>query len=82
MNPVKDAILILLTLYSYLILIWVFGSWFPQWRYQQWFKMVASAVEPYMNVFKAVPLRFGMFDLSPMLAIFVIIIFRELIRSI
>ncbi len=82
MNPIKDAMVLLLTAYSYLILVWVFGSWFPHWRYQSWFKMIAGVVEPYMNVFKPLNLRFGQFDLSPMVAIFVLIIFREVIYRI
>ena len=82
MDPIKFAIMTALTLYTYICMIWVFGSWFPQWQYQQWFKMVASIVEPFINVFKPLNLRFGMFDLTPMVAIFVVIIFRELIRSI
>ncbi|MCB1188524.1 YggT family protein [bacterium] len=82
MNPIQQAMIMAVTLYSYMCFIWVFGSWFPNWRYQEWFKMLSSIVEPYMNVFKGLPLRFGMFDLSPMIAIFVLYIFRSLIASI
>jgi uncharacterized protein YggT (Ycf19 family) len=65
--------------YILLILVWVFGSWFPQWRQQPWYRTVEDLVSPYMNLFKLIPLRFGMIDLSPMLAIFVLFILQQLI---
>jgi YggT family protein len=82
MNPIKYAMIISLTFYSYLIFIWVFGSWFPQWRYAKWFQMIAGVVEPYINVFKALNLRFGQFDFTPIVAIMALWIFRALIERI
>lgn len=67
--------------YILLILVWVFGSWFPQWRYQSWYRTVEDLVSPYMNLFKLIPLRIGMIDLSPMLAIFVLFILQRLVIS-
>ena len=82
MNPIQYAMITALTIYSYLIFIWVFGSWFPHWRYQQWFRMIASVVEPYINVFRPLNLRIGQFDLGPMAAIVVLWIFRAVIENI
>ncbi|MCB1218583.1 YggT family protein [bacterium] len=82
MNPIQDAMILAIRLYSYMIIVWSFGSFFPQWRYQKWFQMLASVVEPYVNLFRQLNLRVGMFDLSPMVAIFVLWIFSALIMSI
>lgn len=67
--------------YILLILVWVFGSWFPQWQQQSWYRTVEDLVAPYMNLFKLIPLRIGMIDLSPMLAIFVLFILQRLILN-
>ena len=68
-------------LYILLVFVWVLGSWFPQWRYQSWFQTVESVVKPYMDLFKAVPLRMGMIDLTPMLAIFVLYILQQIVLN-
>lgn len=82
MNPIKYAMITALTLYSYLIFIWVFGSWFPRWQYARWFQMIAGVVEPYVNVFKPLNIRFGQMDFTPIVAIFALWIFRELIARV
>jgi len=67
--------------YILLIIVWVLGSWFPQWKYTAWYRVVEDLVTPYMSLFKAIPLRIGMFDLSPMLAIFALALIQRLIIS-
>ncbi|MCH7471469.1 YggT family protein [bacterium] len=67
--------------YIMLIFVWVLGSWFPQWRSMGWYRMVESLVRPYMDLFRALPLRIGMMDLTPMVAIFILIIFQRLLKS-
>ena len=68
--------------YILLIFVWVLGSWFPQWRYQSWFRFVNDVVEPYINLFKPLPLRIGMLDLTPMVAIMVLWLFQTLLQKI
>jgi uncharacterized protein YggT (Ycf19 family) len=68
-----------LRVYMLLIIVYVFGSWFPQWRYQRWYGVVTDIVQPYLNVFRAIPLRVGMLDLSPALALFVLMILDGLL---
>lgn len=67
--------------YILLIIVWVLGSWFPQWKYQSWYRFIEDLVSPYMNLFRAIPLRMGMFDLSPMLAILVLWVVQRLVIS-
>jgi len=67
--------------YILLIFIWVLGSWIEKLRYQSWYRMVDRLVRPYMDLFKSLPLRAGMLDLTPMAAIFVLWIFQELLMA-
>ncbi len=66
-------------LYILLIIVWAFGSWFPSWRFQGWYKLVHEFVWPYMSLFASLPLRTGGFDLTPMVAIFVLWLFRQIV---
>jgi YggT family protein len=69
-------------LYIMLIFVWTLGSWFPQWRYQPWFKLINDVVEPYIRLFRSLPLRVGMLDLTPMAAVFALILFQQLLLAV
>lgn len=69
----------LINFYMLLIFVWVLGSWFPQWRGQEWYRIVAGAVEPYVNLFRGLNLKIGMVDLSAMAAMFVLVLFRQVL---
>ena len=73
------AAMLLFRAYILLVIVWVLGSWFPQWRYQAWYKAIDGIVRPYVDLFKGLPLRIGMMDLSPMIAIFVLYLFQSLL---
>ena len=81
MFNVVDAIHLVFRAYMMLVFVWVLGSWFPQWRHQQWFRTVESVVRPYVDLFKFLPLQIGMMDLRPMAAIFVLMIFMQMLES-
>ena len=68
-------------IYIMLIFVWVLGSWFPQWQEQAWFKVVRDIVAPYINLFKFLPLRIGMMDLTPLAAMFVLMLVQGLISG-
>ena len=78
MHAAAMIINLLLKAYILLIFVWVLASWFPQWRYQGWFRTVDNLVRPYMDLFRGLPLRVGMIDLTPMAAIFVVYLFQYL----
>lgn len=67
--------------YMLLIFVWVLGSWFPQWRGQEWYRFVASMVEPYVNLFRGLRLQFGMVDLSAMASMLVLVLFRHMLLA-
>ena len=66
----KQAISAGFSLYSLLILVRIFGSWFPQAQGHALMQMVARVTDPYLNVFRRFIPRLGMIDLSPMVAMF------------
>lgn len=74
-----------LELYQLLILVWAFGSFFPQFRLQQWYKLVSDIVQPYMNLFRWLPLQIrsgnSAVDLTPIVAIIVLQLFAGLIKT-
>lgn len=72
MEPIVRGIQIFINLYILLIVVWAFGSFNPQWRYAGWYRALESVVDPYMSIFRGMRLQVGMFDLSPMIAIFVL----------
>jgi YggT family protein len=65
--------------YMLLIFVYVLGSWFPQWRFQNWYRVVGDIVQPYLNIFRALPLRVGMLDLTPAVALLVLMVFERLL---
>lgn len=67
--------------YILLIIVYVLGSWFPQWKGRPWYRLVEDIVGPYLNLFRRLPLQMGMIDLAPMAAIFVLILFETLVRG-
>jgi len=68
--------------YIILIFVWVMGSWFPQWKGQQWYRIVDEIIRPYMNLFKALPLRMGQIDFTPIAAIFILYMIQGLLGQV
>lgn len=67
---------LLIEIYIFVIFVYVFIPWVsPGARYQSWYRSLGQFVEPYLGIFRRFipPLR-GMLDLSPMVAILVLII--------
>jgi len=79
MQLVAIAVLYALRGYTLLIIVYVLGSWFPQWRYQGWYRFVADVVRPYLSIFRGIPLQMGTLDLTPMLAVFILMLLERLL---
>ena len=60
---------ILFTTYSFLLLVRVFGSWFPRFAQSSAMRFVGFYTDPYLNVFRKIIPPLGMIDLSPMFAL-------------
>jgi YggT family protein len=81
MNIIATIVFTAIQLYMAFIFVWVLGSWFPQWKGKAWYRFVEDVVKPYMQLFNGIPLKMGMIDFRPMLAIFVLIIVERLLLS-
>jgi YggT family protein len=79
MDLAAQAVYYAIQLYIMLIFVWALGSWFPQWRYQSWYRFISDVVEPYIGLFRRLPLRFNMLDFTPLVAIFVLYLFQNLV---
>ncbi|MDI6900272.1 MAG: YggT family protein [Anaerosomatales bacterium] len=72
----------LIDFYVLLIFIYIIMSWFrPTGFLYDIYRVLAQVCEPYIGIFRRLPLQVGMLDLSPMAAIFVLyLIQRVLVR--
>ncbi|MDR4945374.1 YggT family protein [Neobacillus cucumis] len=57
--------------YYWLILISIFGSWFPQFHSSKIGNWISKIVEPYLGFFRRFIPPLGPIDFSPIIAIFV-----------
>lgn len=57
--------------YYWLILISIFGSWFPQFQASKVGVWIYKIVEPYLSFFRRFIPPLGPIDFSPLIAIFV-----------
>ena len=81
MAGVAVALAWALKLYTFLIIVWVFGSWFPHWRFQPWYRAIHRVVAPYVEAFAPLKLQFSGFDFTPIVAILGIELFRFLLLA-
>ena len=88
-DDVADYVSAVFLVYLILIFIRILLSWIPRMPYYPWLRaavdFIHQVVDPYLNIFRRVipPLGGGGFalDLSPILAIFVLIIVRSVVVS-
>lgn len=57
-------------LYTLMILIRIFSSWLPQFSNTKFIRFIAYYTDPYLNFFRRFVPPLGMFDFSPIVAIF------------
>ncbi|MCH9608511.1 MAG: hypothetical protein S4CHLAM45_10890 [Chlamydiales bacterium] len=56
------------TLYSFMLLVRVFSSWFPKFSQSRFIRFIGFYTDPYLNLFRKIIPPLGMMDLSPMCA--------------
>ena len=64
--------------YSFLVIIWVVTSWVPQTRENRIIRAIGSITEPFLSLFRFIP-PVGGFDISPMVAIIVLMMLDRMI---
>jgi YggT family protein len=68
-------------IYSYLLLIWVIGSWFPQFQSGKFYRYIDNLVYPYAKLFRGLIPPLGGFDFSVVVAFFTLSLVQHLVRS-
>jgi YggT family protein len=89
-GDVADYVTTLALVYLVLIFIRIIMSWIPRMPYNRYLsaalKFVSDVTDPYLNLFRRVlpPVRLGpgAFDLSPIVATFVLIIVSSIVANI
>ena len=62
-----------LQFYSFVIIIYVLMTWFPvSGIFEEIFRVLATVVEPYLNIFRRIVPTMGAMDFSPFVAILVL----------
>ena len=77
-----DLIMKAITLYSFLLIIYILMSWVPSMRENKFGQFLGKIVEPYLSFFRRFIPPLGMIDISPIVAIFALRFISEGIRVI
>lgn len=68
--------------YSILLVVYALMSWFPGAYQSQLGQLLGKICEPFLNLFRRLPLQFGGIDFSIMAAILALNLFMEVLRKI
>ncbi|PGS53670.1 YggT family protein [Bacillus sp. AFS041924] len=70
MDFIFNLLVQLIGLYKIIIIIHIILSWFPQIRQSGFGRIIGSISEPYLEPFRRIVPSIGMFDFSPIVALF------------
>ncbi|MDF2608299.1 MAG: rane protein [Bacillales bacterium] len=70
MSFLFDILSNILSIYMYALIIYILMSWFPQARDTAFGKLLSKICEPYLDPFRRFIPPLGMFDISPIVAIY------------
>ena len=76
-----DVIDTLFLIFTIMIIIRIFSSWFPDFRGSTVVRFVSYYTDPYLNLFRRIIPPLGMFDLSPIVAILALRVIQSVMRS-
>lgn len=62
----------LIKIYSWVLVIYIIMSWFPNARSSSFGEVLARICEPYLEPFRRIIPPIGMIDISPLIAFFVL----------
>lgn len=69
---IENLVLWAIELYSWVLIIYILMSWFPNARESTFGRFLGSLAEPYLEPFRRFIPPFGMIDLSPIVAMLVL----------
>lgn len=73
---------LIFTTYTFLLLVRIFGSWFPAFANSHLMRFVAFYTDPYLNIFRQIIPPLGMIDISPIFAFMTLQLLEWIIFSI
>lgn len=77
-----NTIKLLFSCYTLLLIVRIFGSWFPNFRNHKFMHFVAHYTDPYLNIFRRIiPPIGGVLDLSPLIGFFVLQMLEKILLS-
>jgi YggT family protein len=79
MNPFTLSLIYFFRIYEVLLIIQIFLSWVPHNYYHPLVRLLGTVTEPYLNLFRQLPVQYGGIDFSPLLAFFVLGFIRDLL---
>lgn len=81
MNTVATLLLQAIEIYSYMLLIWVIGSWFPQIQGSKFYLFIDQLVAPYARIFRKFIPPLGGFDFSVIIAFIALGLLQRIVAS-
>ncbi|WP_136606488.1 YggT family protein [Paenibacillus dokdonensis] len=70
---IETILRLLFNIYFYMVIVYVLMSWLPNLRENFIGELLAKLVEPYLSPFRRfIPPIFGMLDISPIVALFIL----------
>ncbi|MFC5712227.1 YggT family protein [Thalassorhabdus alkalitolerans] len=69
MQTIGTLLLVGMQIYSFMVIIYIFMSWFPNARESSFGQTIGSLVEPYLEPFRKIIPPLGMIDISPIVAL-------------
>ncbi|OLS42029.1 YggT family protein [Bacillus sp. MRMR6] len=72
MNMIFDFLITLISVYRWVLIVYIFMSWFPNMRESQIGSILSRVCEPFLEPFRKIIPPLGMMDLSPLVAFLVL----------
>ena len=72
---------VLITVYTFLLLVRVIGSWFPNLSTQIWMRFISFYTDPYLAMFRKIIPPLGILDFSALAAFLMLQLLRAVVNS-
>lgn len=80
LNKLVILLIQMVEIYSFMLLAWVIGSWFPRFTITKFFQFLDQVVKPYVSIFRSVIPPLGGFDFSVIVAFIVLHLVSDILR--
>ena len=77
--PLINIIYLLISVYTWILVIYAFMSWFPMINESVFGRLIRRIVDPYLSIFDRIPTRFGIFDFKVIIGLLGLLAIQRLI---